>query len=166
MIGVLFPVLALGSRTNGQIITNAYRWVGENLYLTIMVLLSAIFLVLFVWGITKLITKRRSRIPEPVQIETEPVKKIETEVLEVKEVETEKSSNEKSSSEKNAGENNQLGKSIVKAAWILGISIIVCVLLIFINHQYCSSRYAPLEKLTYIDTWTGKCYYSDGRIIE
>lgn len=166
MIGNLFPVLALGSRANGQIITNAYRWVGENLYLTIMVLLSALFLVLFVWGIAKLMKKRRSLIPEPVQIESKPVKKSKAEVVKVTEAETERSSSEKSSIEKNAGENNQLGKSIVKAAWILGISIIVCVLLIFINHQYCSSRYAPLEKLTYIDTWTGKCYYSDGRIIE
>lgn len=55
-----------------------------------------------------------------------------------------------------------LGRSIVRAAWILGISAIFCTLCYMISIQYRSSRYLPLDKYTYIDTWTGTCYYAGG----
>jgi len=156
MINSFTPVWAAGNRTNGQIYSNAYEWVGENLRLTVIAVILALFLVLMVWGIYKLIRKKQKQKTVPIQLESAPIEKKKVKVTIVTPADT----------EMNTKDNYQIGRSIVKAAWIFSITAVICVLLILVNHQYRSSRYAPLDKLTYIDTWTGKCYYSDGRKIE
>ena len=156
MICSFSPVLALRSLTNGQIYSDAYKWIGENLRQTVIAVLLVLFLVLMVWGIYKLIRKKQKRKADTIKVESAAVEKRKEIVSTVT----------LSDTEMNTKDNNQLGRSIVKAAWIIGISAVICVLLILVNHQYRSTRYVPLDKLTYIDTWTGKCYYSDGRKIE
>lgn len=150
------PLLAFGSRTNGQILNDAYSWAGENLHQPMLFVLIALFIVLSAWGIYMLAGKKKRHIsetpetpPEQVIIKKEPV-----------------TAATGSGTESRTPEDLPLGRCIVKAAWILGISAIICVLLVLANHQYRTARYVPLDKLTYIDTWTGKCYYSDGRKIE
>jgi hypothetical protein len=159
----LSPALVFGSHINGLIYNDAREWVGERLRLTLIVLISFLVLLFFIWGIYKLITRKRRKKAEPVQIQTKPVRKKKVSESNMK-------VSESTITEVVAGintpEENQLGRSIVKAAWILGLSAVICIILLLASHQFTSNRYVPLDKLTYIDTWTGKCYYSNGSIIE
>jgi hypothetical protein len=165
LINSLSPALVFGIHTNGLIYNDAREWVGERLRLTLIVLVSFLFFLLLVWGIYKMITRKRNKKEVPVQITTKPVRKKKVSESSIPEV-VAKTSIPVVVAETSSPEENQLGRSIVKAAWILGISAVICVIFLLASHQFTSNRYLPLDKLTYIDTWTGKCYYSNGSIIE
>lgn len=53
-------------------------------------------------------------------------------------------------------ETNQLGKSIVKAAWIIGVAMVICMAIYWKGQQ----RYTPLGNASgyYIDQKTGKVF--------
>lgn len=51
-------------------------------------------------------------------------------------------------------ESNQFGKSIVKAAWILSISAIIC-MVIYVSSK---DRYTAVGNMQYIDQKTGIVY--------
>lgn len=144
-------------RTKSLDIADAWQWANENALVVSLLAAAVLLLILFF----ELLRRRRisgtppgNELPGPVgQAAIVPG--------------SAGASNLPVTSDQGGKEHNvnSTGKSIVKAAWILGISAILCVLLLLVNHRYRSARYAPLDKLTYIDTWTGKCYYADGREI-
>jgi hypothetical protein len=49
-------------------------------------------------------------------------------------------------------ETNTLGKSIVKAAWIIGVTMVICMA----NYWKGQQRYTSLNDTFYIDQTTGK----------
>jgi hypothetical protein len=172
MVSVLTPAFAIGSGTNSPLFNVAYEWVLENRLLAVTILVSALLLILLVTAIIRWRSNRNDVIEEPVQVESKPAKKNKKVVQAIAEPEPVAIIKEvvvpvpEPLPVSSLVAENNLGASIVKAAWILGVSVVLSVVLLLVSHQYRSNRYAPLEKLTYIDTWTGKCYYSDGRPIE
>lgn len=172
MLSVLTPAFAIGSGTNGQLFNVAYEWLWENRLWAVTIFGSAFLVILLVSAIVRWRRNRNNIIEEPVPVESKPEKKSKKAVQAKAEPEPVVIIKEVVAPAPPAlpvptivPETN-LGASIVKAAWILGISVVLSVVLLLVSHQYRSNRYAPLDKLTYLDTWTGKCYYSDGRPIE